>query len=80
MRAKSIPRPSCRWTLVATLDELDESNISRISLEGYQGGVGWFDDAYVRAYCGADAVATVGVEQEFTPEDADGDGYPSDID
>ena len=35
---------------VATLDVLDPALIDRFSVEGYRGGTGYFDDAYVRRY------------------------------
>jgi hypothetical protein len=68
--------------VVTSLDVLDESNISQISLEGYRGGVGWFDDAYVREYADPEPSTSVGDEEVLGTfyRDADGDGYgdPSD--
>jgi hypothetical protein len=51
---------------VASLDVLDEENIINFSLQGYRGGTSWFDDVYVRQYCGDTEpfVANVGVEEE----------------
>jgi hypothetical protein len=48
--------------LAGSLDVLDETDISRLSLEGYRGGTGWFDDAYVRRYAHPDPVVAVGPE------------------
>lgn len=46
--------------VVGTLDVLIEPNVSRVSLEGFTGGPGWFDDAYVRPYAHPDPAVTVG--------------------
>ncbi len=47
-------------TPVATLGALDPALIDRFSVEGYRGGTGWFDDAYVRRYVDPEPVALVG--------------------
>jgi len=46
--------------VIASLDVLDEGNISMISLEGFLDGVGYFDDAYVRQYVDSEPTVTVG--------------------
>ncbi len=47
---------------IATLDVLDPALINRFSVEGYRGGTGYFDDAYVRRYVAAEPTVTVGPE------------------
>ena len=47
-------------TPVATLPVLDEALINRFSVEGYQGGTGYFDDAYVRSYATPEPTVLVG--------------------
>jgi len=47
---------------VATLDVLDASLIDRFSVEGYRGGTGYFDDAYVRHYADPEPMVAVGSE------------------
>jgi hypothetical protein len=47
---------------VATLDVLDPALIDRFSVEGYRGGTGYFDDAYVRRYAVPEPTVTVGAE------------------
>ena len=46
---------------VAALDVLDPALINRFSIEA-RGGVGYFDDAYVRAYAEPEPTAVVGAE------------------
>ncbi len=47
-------------TPIATLDVLDPARIDRFSVEGYRGGTGWFDDAYVRRCAAVEPVARLG--------------------
>ncbi|MBE0566974.1 MAG: T9SS type A sorting domain-containing protein, partial [Krumholzibacteria bacterium] len=47
-------------TPLATLDVLDPALINRFSVEGYRGGTGWFDDAYVRRYTEPEPTVAVG--------------------
>ena len=47
---------------VATLAVLDPALVDRFSVEGYRGGVGYFDDAYVRRCAAVEPVAAVGAE------------------
>jgi hypothetical protein len=46
--------------VVGELGVLDELDITRVSLEGFTGGPGWFDDAYVRPYAHPEPSASVG--------------------
>ncbi len=45
---------------LATRDVLDPALINRFSVEGYRGGTGWFDDAYVRRYAEPEPTVAVG--------------------
>ncbi|MFO7608732.1 MAG: FlgD immunoglobulin-like domain containing protein, partial [Candidatus Krumholzibacteriia bacterium] len=45
---------------LATLDVLDPALVDRFSVEGYRGGTGWFDDAYVRRYTEPEPTVAVG--------------------
>ncbi|MFO7607812.1 MAG: DUF2341 domain-containing protein, partial [Candidatus Krumholzibacteriia bacterium] len=47
-------------TPLATLDVLDPALVNRFSVEGYRGGTGWFDDAYVRRYTEPEPTVAVG--------------------
>jgi|GEM_PF-1119632 len=47
-------------TPVASLGALDPALINRFSVEGYRGGTGYFDDAYVRRYAEVEPEAIVG--------------------
>ena len=47
-------------TPVATTAALDPAIINRFSVEGYQGGTGYFDDAYVRRYAEFEPEVIVG--------------------
>ncbi len=47
-------------TPLATLDVLDQALINRFSVEGYRGGTGRFDDAYVRRYTEPEPMVAVG--------------------
>jgi hypothetical protein len=47
---------------VATLDVLDENDLTRMSIEGYRGGNGWFDDVYLRRYVAPEPLVSVGPE------------------
>jgi predicted GH43/DUF377 family glycosyl hydrolase len=57
--------------VVATLADLDEANLSKMSLEGYQGGTSWFDDAYLRKFSAPEPMTDVGEEEvvAVTPGD-----------
>lgn len=48
---------------VVSLADLDETNIAMISLEGYLGGEGYFDDAYVRQFADPAPLAIVGARE-----------------
>jgi hypothetical protein len=50
-------------SVVASLDVLDEANISSIALLGFMQGTSYFDDAYVRKYCYPQPSASVGAEE-----------------
>ncbi len=54
------PAAAGRRPPVATLPVLDQDLIDRFSIEGYQGGTGYFDDAYVRSYATPEPTVLVG--------------------
>ncbi len=63
--------------LIATLPALNPALINRFSVEGYLGGTGWFDDAYVRRYVANEPQILVGeigvVGIDDRPDDTPGD-------
>ncbi|HOX26988.1 MAG TPA: DUF2341 domain-containing protein [Candidatus Krumholzibacteria bacterium] len=60
-------------TPVATTTNLDPALINRFSVEGYLGGTGYFDDAYVRRYAVPEPAALVGEVGVVQIEDLPGD-------
>ena len=60
-------------TTVATTDALDPALVNRFSVEGYSGGTGYFDDAYVCRYADIEPVVLVG-----EPGVVGIDGWPDD--
>ena len=68
-------------TTVATTGALDPALLNRFSVEGYRGGTGYFDDAYVRRYAEIEPVALVGepgvVGIDDRPDDGTGHRLPT---
>ena len=70
-------------TPVATTAALDPAIINRFSVEGYQGGTGYFDDAYVRRYAEVEPEVIVGdtgvVGIDDQPDDGPGREVPAPV-
>jgi hypothetical protein len=62
--------------VVVSLPDLNESDLTKMSLEGYRGGTSWFDDAYLRKFSAPEPITSVGGDVASIASGHDGQSAP----